>query len=103
MEILVEIMGNKKAAPSVRVSAATAILDRAYGRPATAVELSGPDGRDLISSESLTDVEATRRVLFLVRKEFERRKAIPGELSDLDRLLEEQPLGQLTDQDGDGS
>ena len=40
---LVEIMGNGQEAASARVSAANAILDRAYGKPMQAVQLSGDE------------------------------------------------------------
>jgi hypothetical protein len=42
IRVLVEVMNNKKASPSARVSAASAILDRGYGKPPQAI--TGPDG-----------------------------------------------------------
>lgn len=44
IQALASIATSKKAPPSARVSAAVALLDRGYGRPAQAVELSGPEG-----------------------------------------------------------
>jgi hypothetical protein len=38
---------NKRAAPSTRLAAANAILDRAHGRPTSSVELSGTGGKPL--------------------------------------------------------
>lgn len=44
LKALVEVVSNEEAPESARISAATALLDRGWGRPAQAVELSGPDG-----------------------------------------------------------
>lgn len=44
IEALVEIMGSKSAPPAARVAAANSILDRAWGRPAQALELTGANG-----------------------------------------------------------
>jgi hypothetical protein len=41
---LVEVARDKSAPPAARVSASNSILDRALGKPAQAVEHSGPDG-----------------------------------------------------------
>lgn len=41
--VLVEVMKDKKAPPASRVTAATAILDRAHGRPVPSVEQSEED------------------------------------------------------------
>jgi hypothetical protein len=38
---LVEVCGNRDAPPAARVAAATALLDRAYGKPRQAVEHAG--------------------------------------------------------------
>ena len=46
VKTLAEICGNSKAAPSSRVAAACALLDRGWGRPRQSVELSGPEGLD---------------------------------------------------------
>jgi hypothetical protein len=44
LRTLVEIASNKEEQASARVSAANALLDRGYGRPAQSVALSNPDG-----------------------------------------------------------
>ena len=41
---LQEIMEDKKAPPAARVSAATAVLDRGWGKPGQAVEIAGEIG-----------------------------------------------------------
>lgn len=41
LEVLVSVANNSKAPPAARVSAATAILDRGYGKPRQAVEVDG--------------------------------------------------------------
>jgi hypothetical protein len=44
LEALAEIAAGVENPPAARVSAAVALLDRGYGRPAQAVELTGKDG-----------------------------------------------------------
>lgn len=44
LKVLVEIAKNDQEPASARVSAANALLDRGYGRPAQSVALSNPDG-----------------------------------------------------------
>lgn len=44
LEALAAIIEDKDAPPAARVSAATAILDRAYGRPVQALQHSGAEG-----------------------------------------------------------
>jgi hypothetical protein len=41
LKVLVDVANNKKAPAAARVSAASAILDRGYGKPRQAVELEG--------------------------------------------------------------
>lgn len=41
LKVLVDVANSAKAPPAARVSAATAILDRGYGKPRQAVELDG--------------------------------------------------------------
>ncbi len=48
--MLVGIAGNAEASDAARVSAANAILDRGYGKPAQSVALSNPDGSNLMPS-----------------------------------------------------
>jgi hypothetical protein len=44
MKILLTVARDKTAAPAARVSAANSIIDRAYGKPLSAVEVTGKDG-----------------------------------------------------------
>lgn len=53
LDVLVSIARNPKAASAARVSAATAILDRGYGRPRQAVDLGG--GLTVAPPKSLAD------------------------------------------------
>lgn len=53
LAVLVSVAKNPKAASAARVSAATAILDRGFGRPRQAVELEG--GLTLAAPKSLAD------------------------------------------------
>lgn len=44
MKILLKVARDETAAPAARVSAANSIIDRAYGKPLNAVEVTGKDG-----------------------------------------------------------
>jgi hypothetical protein len=44
LKTLADIAKDPKAPPAARVSAANAIIDRAHGRPMSAVEITGKDG-----------------------------------------------------------
>lgn len=44
LQTLVTIMKNKKAPAAARVTAACALLDRGYGRPAQSIDLTNSDG-----------------------------------------------------------
>lgn len=44
MRTLAQIMKSKKAPAAARVSAACALLDRGYGRPAQSIDLTNSDG-----------------------------------------------------------
>lgn len=45
IEALADVIGDEESPPAARVSAATALLDRGWGRPSQSVELSGPEGQ----------------------------------------------------------
>lgn len=47
LNTLAEIAGDKEATHSARVAAATALLDRGWGKPRQALEHSGPEGAPL--------------------------------------------------------
>ena len=50
LAVLVEVMNDKSEKGPARVSAASCILDRAWGKPLQALELSDPDGEPLFKS-----------------------------------------------------
>jgi hypothetical protein len=66
---LATIMQNARTPVAARIAAATALLDRAYGRPALAVEHTGPDGSSLFPSPAelrdLSDEQLERLLTFL--------------------------------------
>lgn len=65
MKTLADIAKNGES-EAARVSAATAILDRAYGRPKQAVEHSGPGGSPIeVADMSRNDL--ARRILHMLR------------------------------------
>jgi hypothetical protein len=54
IKALITITGNAKAPPAARVSAATALLDRGWGKPMQPTEHSGEMIQRVISGEPLT-------------------------------------------------
>ncbi|WP_347268069.1 hypothetical protein [Paracoccus sp. (in: a-proteobacteria)] len=50
---LAEIMADATQTGSARIAAATALLDRGYGRPRQTTELTGPDGGPLTEAPTL--------------------------------------------------
>ena len=70
---LVAMMANKRSPPSTRVAAANAILDRAYGKPTSALELTGKEGEAMIPdqyegwAESAKRVDIARRIAFILK------------------------------------
>jgi hypothetical protein len=62
---LVAIMGDARLPAAARVISATALLDRGWGRPVQSHEHAGRDGGP-IETREYTDLEAARRVAFLL-------------------------------------
>ena len=60
--------------PRLRVTAAKEILDRGYGRPAQGVELTGPDGGPIITSD-MTSKEAVRLAAYFMQRDADNDKA----------------------------
>lgn len=63
LNALVSIMGDDEAPHSARVSAANAILDRGYGKPRQAVEVSGPAGGPVTIAAERLSTGALRELL----------------------------------------
>ncbi len=63
LSTLLSVMTDEKSPASARVAAACAVLDRGYGRPIQATEISGKDGGP-IEFDDLTDLELVRRIHF---------------------------------------
>ena len=70
---LVAMMTNKRSPPSTRVAAANAILDRAYGKPSSSLELTGKEGEALIPdryegwTEPAKRLDRARRIAFILK------------------------------------
>lgn len=64
--VLAEIMNNKVESATARVSAATALLDRGYGKPTQTLAGTGKDGAVLIDAPELTPLETARRMAFVL-------------------------------------
>lgn len=62
---LVEIMQNRKAAPSARIHACEAILDRGYGRPGRYMEI---EPVSLPASDNIDPLVAARQIAFLFHR-----------------------------------
>ncbi len=52
---------------NVALKAINTVLDRAWGKPVQATEISGPDGEP-VQIDNVSDIEAARRVAFLLTK-----------------------------------
>lgn len=70
---LATVMADKDVAPAARVSAACALLDRAYGKPMQSTELTGKDGKDLLPVNR-EPREVARKLAFLLRRGTEAKK-----------------------------
>ena len=69
---LAKIQADDAAPAAARVSAATAILDRAYGKPAQSLELTGKDGGPIEHANVQSDAERfTSSILSLAAREGE--------------------------------
>jgi len=64
---LAGIMRQKKAPASARVAAASALLDRGWGKPIQGMEMSGPEGGP-IPTIQFTDKERARALASFVAK-----------------------------------
>jgi hypothetical protein len=60
IDTLASIMNNEKAPAAARISAATALLDRGYGKPAQAIEVNAQPDLTHLSNE---DLEILERIL----------------------------------------
>ncbi len=67
VKVLAGIMNQKKAPAASRVAAATALLDRGWGKPAQYLEHTGPDGGP-VKVEDVSITEAARLMLALMRE-----------------------------------
>lgn len=65
LQVLVQV-AKASESDAARVSAANAILDRGYGKPAQHTELTGKDGKDLIPE--LADMDLARLIAFQLTK-----------------------------------
>ena len=72
IECLVRAMSNPD--DRVAIAAASALLDRAVGRPRQATELSGPEGEPL-AKPHMSDMELARRIAFILHNELKRQQA----------------------------
>lgn len=64
INVLAEIMSDQEQNAGARVQAATALLDRAHGKPVQMTEITGKDGEALIPESN--DMETARRVAFIL-------------------------------------
>ena len=60
IEALVEVMGNAKTPPAARVAAATAILDRGFGKPSQRMDVAGGLTLEALIMATLPDDERRR-------------------------------------------
>ncbi len=80
LEVLAAVMRDDKAAPAARVSAATAILDRAWGKPAQSLQV---DDR----RREVDEMDSAELVQFL------RRAGYAPSSGEADALTDAEPIG----------
>jgi hypothetical protein len=82
IETLAKIMLNEKAASAARVSAATALLDRGWGKPIQPSSFVDADGNDrLLPAEQASALERARRIAWLLTEGI---KTLPAQQPALD-------------------
>ena len=77
------IMQQKSVPPAVRIQAASMLLDRGYGKPAAALEISGKDGGAILLSD-MSPAEMERRYEFSVQKVKDTLKEIESKVIEHD-------------------
>ena len=66
----------------IAIAAATALLDRAVGKPTQATELTGPEGQPI--APEMSDIELARRIAFILDAAL-RRQNVKGKIVPLGR------------------
>lgn len=87
--------------PKIVATAAREVLDRAYGRPMTPSEISGPDGKPLRSEvlhadvSEMSNLDVVRRLLFAANREARAKlpdgAPLPATRDGLRRVLDDEP------------
>ena len=83
LKTLAAISKNVEAPCAARVSAAVALLDRGWGKPAQALQVSGEDGGP-IQVEERSPLEFVRRLAFALAKGADIREAIEAEVVEVE-------------------
>ena len=83
------IMGQPSVPPAVRITAASMLLDRGFGKPAASVEISGKDGGAILLTD-LSPAEMERRYQFSVKKVKETLKEIESKVIEHESDKEEE-------------
>jgi hypothetical protein len=65
---LVALMRHAKTPPAARISAASILLDRAWGKPAQALEHTGPEGERLFPPPAMLSDAQLARVIALMNE-----------------------------------
>ena len=91
VQVLVHVMGDASAAPSARVGAASALLDRGWGRPAQTINASMESNNAMLDAELLGDASDLLKLF----KERSENKRITGDV-DAERKAETTPPLDVT-------
>jgi hypothetical protein len=99
IETLVKIMLNEKAASAARVSAATALLDRGWGKPIQPTAFTDLDGNDRpLPIDALTRLDVARRIAHVLADGI---KVLPAmQPAELEHASPEDPDTAEGDPDG---
>jgi hypothetical protein len=68
VKLLLVVISNARAPAAARVSAACAILDRGYGKPPQALELTGGEGEQLFPRDPKNELEVARRIYHVLQR-----------------------------------
>ena len=102
LQTISELMKNKRCAPSTRLAACNSILDRAYGKPASSLELTGKDGESLKPdhyegwTEPAKRIDMARRILWMVHNARSELAASSNDSVEIDTDLLTEPVEAQT-------
>lgn len=84
LKTLLNIMRNRRVSHSTRIAAASAILDRAVGRPAVPPPTAFDDGTPVPALHDPGALDTARRIAFILQRALDGRPFISGQAAALE-------------------